>query len=109
MSQFISVQLTKEAQRLLRQAERALEPRVLFGLIFELFDKLGPKAAGHVTKKTLAGQVLHRRTGELARAMFGKAEMVHGIPAIRVGVFRGPSTRYAGAQEWGATIRPKHA
>lgn len=106
---FVTLVLTAESEKMMIQVERKLTTKALFQEILRLFDKLGPKAAGFIAKKQLSGQNLRRRTGELARAMFGKGEMIHGIPALRVGIFKGPALKYAGAHEEGKIIKPKGA
>ena len=58
---------------------------------------------------------LRRRTGALARSIVGLGTRVNSLPAVQVGVLKGPSLKYAGQQEYGTvgkggtmpTIRPK--
>jgi len=59
------------------------------------------KVAGHISSNKLAGQLVRRRTGSLARSITGTGLRIDGVPAMRVGVFRGPSSRYAGLLEHG--------
>jgi hypothetical protein len=67
------------------------------------------RVASAVTAKSLSGQILRRRTGSLARSVTGRVERVDGVPAIRVGIFRGPAANYAGILEKGGTIKPVKA
>lgn len=89
----------------------------LFRQLDGLFHKHSLIAAGHVSRTMLSGQRLKRRTGSLARSITGTGLRVDGVPAMRVGIFRGPALKYAGVQEFGTkgknpespypTIRPK--
>lgn len=86
----------------------------LFGLaflddLFAKFNELSFDLSQLVIKESLTGQKLKRRSGDLARSTTGRAIRIHGIPAIRVGVFRGPTIPYAVAHEEGRVIRPRRA
>lgn len=72
------------------------------------------RAAGHVIKTQLTGtgakttyqanpytKKRRRRTGSLARSITGGLATEKGLPAIEVGIFRGPALKYAGIQEEG--------
>ncbi len=65
------------------------------------WNKTGLRAGGRTSKNYLSGQRKRRRTGALAQSIIGRGEMVNGVPAMRLGVFRGPALRYAGVQEYG--------
>lgn len=78
-------------------------------IVFEELEKTASRLAGTVIRESLSGKLLRRRTGALARSVVGRVERVQGIPAIRVGVFRGPSLAYAGIQEEGGVVKPKRA
>lgn len=106
---FARVEFSKRDQQALDQLIQRTEPESLFNAVFQRMGRLAQLAAAHVIRTSLSGQLLKRRTGSLARSVIGRAEMIEGVPAIRVGIFRGPATAYAGALEHGATIRPKRA
>lgn len=105
----ISISLTPQAQRELRSIASRFDRKQLFAKLSMLFDKIGARIAGSIVQNSLSGQLLKRRTGNLAQSIVGFSEDVAGVPAIRVGVLRGPALAYAAAQELGATIRPKRA
>jgi hypothetical protein len=115
----ISIRLSRESAIWLRKLVKRHGVKAVFDDIFKLFDKLASGMAGHITQNELAGQNLKIRTGSLARSIVGRATFRGGVPAMQVGVFRGPSLRYAGIQEYGTrgenpsspydTIRPKNA
>ena len=73
------------------------------------FRQASTKIGGFIAKKFLSGQVLRRRTGNLARSVEGRYEEVDGLPIIRVGVFRSPAREYAKIHEFGGVIKPKKA
>lgn len=115
----IQIRPSDATERLLRQATEQTKPRVVMAHILRLFAKLGPLAAFHIVKTRLSGRsgpgggrssslTLGRRTGSLARSVVGQGVLVNRLPAIRVGVLRGPSTKYVAVHEFGATIRPKY-
>lgn len=93
----------------LTRLEKLLGKTALYKKIQVFFDKEALIAAGFVVKTTLSGQLLNRRTGSLARSMTGRGVQFRGLPAMKVGVFRGPALQYAGIQEHGGTIKPKKA
>ena len=73
------------------------------------FQRGATKVGGFIAKKFLSGQVLRRRTGNLARSVEGIYEVSEGLPRLRVGVFKSPARNYARIQEFGGTITPKKA
>lgn len=83
------------------------------------FDQIALWVAGQITKTKLSGDPVHRRTGNLARSVTGRAVREKGMIGFRVGIFRGPALRYAGVIEYGTrgynsrspypTIKPKKA
>lgn len=97
----LEVSIEERGRRALENLLKVLTPGEIFASIKKLFDRLALVVAGHIIKKYLSGQVLRRRTGALARSIVGRGVYVDGIPAIRCGIFRGPSLRYAGPQEYG--------
>lgn len=104
------IKLSEKSNNYLIALMKGLEKKELFRRIFKLFDKLGSKAAAHVVKTKLSGQVLKRRTAALAQSVVGRATYVaSGLPGFRVGIFRGPALKYAAVQEYGATILPVRA
>ncbi|MEE8164383.1 MAG: hypothetical protein V3T64_02335 [Myxococcota bacterium] len=120
MALTFSIELDPEGNRLLRDLERVSGSEFVAGKLLEFLEREAQLLAGFIVKNFLSGQVLARRTGELARSIVGKAERFEGgLPGIRVGVFRGPALVYAGVQEFGTrglepdspfdTIRPVKA
>jgi hypothetical protein len=115
----ITLTLTPKSAALLKALKKGKAPKEVFKAVFDLFDKQAKVLAGRVVSSALSGQLVNRRSGELARSIIGKAEIIGGLPSIRVGIFRGPALRYAGVQEYGTkgknpespydTIRPKNA
>jgi hypothetical protein len=83
------------------------------------FDQIALWIAGQISKTSLSGQLLSRRTGSLASSVTGRSIREKGVPGFKVGIFRGPALRYAGILEYGtrgynpkspyATIKPKRA
>lgn len=115
----VSIQLTPESKAALELAIKFFDKRQFLELFDEFFDKEGSKAAGHVAKTMLSGQRLKRRSGNLARSVFGASVRVEGLPALRIGILRTGAEAYAGIQEYGTkgfnpespydTIVPKRA
>lgn len=113
----ISIELTPNSKALLERAKRELNREHLFQEILGLFDRYAPKVTSFVQANYLRGQRLNVRTGNLARSITGTAVLDRGVPALRVGILRGPALPYAGVQEYGTrgknptspydTIRPK--
>ena len=87
----------------------AITTRVFYNWVDRFFEEHGSLAAAHVVRTQLSGQPLARRSGNLARSVVGHSVRVGGVPGLRVGVFRGPSLRYARKLEVGGTIKPKKA
>lgn len=119
MSDIIEIKLEKSGTKALQNLLQILTMSEVQQALVPLFEKLGAVTAGHIIKTSLSGQLLKRRTGSLARSVTGGSVMRDGVPAIRVGVFRGPAMRYATTLEYGTkgknpdspidTIRPKNA
>jgi len=97
----LTIEMKPQDRRRLDQLLRDLAPAQIFALFKELFDQLGSRAAGFIVKNYLSGQLLKVRTGSLRRSLTGRAVSLHGVPALRVGIFRGPTVAYAGVQEFG--------
>lgn len=119
MADEIEISLDPLGTRVLKKLERKLDPKELLQELMFVFDKLGQRAASYTIKTQLSGVALFRRTGNLARSITGGAVLRNGVPAVRVGVFRGPALAYAGQQEHGTqdlnpespypVIKPKRA
>lgn len=105
----LTFQLDAATSKMLLKVAEQLDAKGLYKLLLELFAKLATKAAGFITATQLSGNPLRRRTGSLAKSVAGRAMMVNGVPAFRVGVFRGPAVAYARIQEHGGTVRPVRA
>jgi len=86
-----------------------ISAEVIRAAVESAFQRGATKIGGFIAKRFLSGQVLRRRTGNLARSVEGVYEIVDGLPSIRVGVFRSPARAYARIHELGGTITPKKA
>lgn len=125
---FVELVLDAETTRQLNDpaflAQRGREASVFAQAVVAFFGRKAPAIAGLAVRNYLSGQRLKRRTGSLARSIVGVSGLFAsdrgGIaPALRVGVFRGPASAYAGVQELGTkyynpaspfpTIVPKRA
>ncbi len=113
----VSIQLSPETSRFLKRVGDTLGAAKLRRELIRFNQKQAQKAAGTVVRTQLSGQALGRRTGTLARSVEGRVDTTAGrLPAMRIGVFKGPATRYAAVQEFGTkgknpaspipTIRP---
>jgi len=113
----ISIRLSPESKRFITQIQKNLSQEVFYDKLEKFFEKQGAIIAGSISRNFLSGQVLNRNTGNLARSIIGRGIRVGGVPAVQVGVLRGPALAYAGPQEEGTkgknpdspypTIRPK--
>lgn len=106
---FVEFELSPEARRDLTELQRLFNPQTAFNAIARFFDKRASIVAGEISRNYLSGQRLNRRTGTLARSIVGQTITFRGLPAMRVGVIRGPALAYAAAQEFGAVITPRRA
>ena len=116
--QIASIQISDDSKARLKVLERNLGSGLLERIV-KLWGRRSLIIAGYISKTKLSGQSLARRTGQLAQAITGAGEMIDGVPALRVGVFRGPALKYAGPQEEGTKgtnpaspypdIKPKNA
>lgn len=112
-----SIALNRQSKTRLKRITRAGLGKELFDEIIKLWDKEAQKIASHISKTKLTGQRKKVRSGALRRNIVGQAMRFRGVPALRVGVLRGPALSYAGLQEFGTqkwnkqspypTIRPK--
>ena len=105
----LKIKIGADTRKLLKDLARLSGRSGFNAAILRFFDREASRAAGYVSKNMLSGQRLKRRTGMLARSVIGRSELAGGLPAFRVGIFRGPALAYAEAQEEGATITPKNA
>lgn len=117
----VTFTLTKESEAYIRELQVRLGRDVLYGNLVEFFDRQANIVAGRTAKRafTVGDNPLRRRTGTLGRSIIGRGELVGGLPAMRVGIFRGPALKYAGPLELGTkgknpdspypTIKPKNA
>ena len=92
---------TAETLALLREAQRRFTKEEVARAVLRAMDRRGHLVAADIATNSLSGNPLRRRTGSLARGVVGRAELLEGVPAMRVGVLRGPSAKYAGPQELG--------
>ena len=98
--------LTPRSARLLERMEDSLDGKSALDGLRAVLDRQGRLAAGYIVKNKLSGQALRRRTGGLARSIEGRViNDAQGVPAVRVGVFRGPALSYAGVLEHGTRDR----
>lgn len=115
----VEIGLTKKSIKDLRAIQRRMNPKVFLREILEFFDRQASIGADFIGDEYASGQRLKRRSGNLARSIIGRSLAVGKVPAMRIGVLRGPALRYAGVQEYGTkgknpsspypTIRPKSA
>jgi hypothetical protein len=113
----ISITVSEETRQYFRVLKQTLGKAELYERMVTFFDRQAQIVAGYTVKTKLSGAPLHRRTGALARSIIGRGEIIDGVPGFRVGVLRGPSIKYAAAQELGTvgkggtlpTIKPKTA
>ena len=114
----IELSLTKESLAYIDCLLEHLGKERLYGEIDRFFDRQSSIVARKVTVSAFRG-LLKTRTGNLSRSILGRGERLAGVPALRIGIFRGPALRYAGVQEFGTkgknpdspydTIKPKKA
>lgn len=114
----VKVVMTRQSKAYLAALRKNMEPKVFAKKLSGFLDRSAAVIAGKVSDEMLSGQRLKRRTGTLARSVIGFSFEFRGLPAMRIGVLRGPALAYAGVQEYGTkkynpaspypTIRPKH-
>lgn len=114
----IQFRLGQDLVNVIDTATRRLGSVGIRQALLPIFHIEAQRIAGVITQSLNAGKKgLYVRTGNLKRSIIGRGELIDGAPAMRVGVFSGPSLRYAGVQEHGTkgknplspypTIRPK--
>lgn len=81
--------------------------------VTKFMRKEGQKAAGHVIRTQFGKGVKptyqnnrytkkrRARTGSLRRSITAELAQENNLPAVEIGVFRGPALKYAGPQEFG--------
>lgn len=117
MTDILTIQETKRTRRYIENALGVLGKRKFYRTTLPFFKRQALLGASHIVKNFLSGQRLKRRSGQLARSTEGRVQRFGGLPAIRIGVFRGPALAYARVQEYGTvgkggtlpTITPKRA
>lgn len=118
-NEIIKFNLTEATKKYLLAAEKEFGREPLYIGIERFFDRQASRGATRIADTQLSGQVLKTRSGNLKRSVVGRGLRVNAVPAMRVGILRGPALRYAGVQEYGTqgknpsspypTIRPKRA
>jgi hypothetical protein len=106
---FVNFTLTPASEKAIDRLVKVFSKKELLDGIYRFFQRVAGKAADFVRDNYLSGQLLKVRSGELRDSIEGLAIIKAGMPAVRVGVFRGPALRYANIQEHGGTIRPRNA
>lgn len=114
---FVQFKLTPRTKLYVKELQRITEKAEFAERIVRYLDPAAQIIAGRIVATKLSGQVLKRRTGNLARSVIGRGEILNGLPAFRVGVLRGPAVSYVATQELGTvgkggelpTIKPKRA
>ncbi|PHR91971.1 MAG: hypothetical protein COA69_09405 [Robiginitomaculum sp.] len=96
-------------QKKLDELVAASDPKEIAQKLLQFAAIQGNLLEGVIIKESLSGKRLKRRTGSLARSVTSRAELINRVPAIRVGIFRGPAVKYAQIQEEGGIIKPKKA
>lgn len=115
----ISIEVTQKSLALIASIEKRSRPGQFEKDVLVFLDRQATIGADYISDNMLSNQRLRRRSGNLARSIVGRSLRAAGVPAMRIGVLRGPALRYAGVQEYGTkkynpdspydTIRPKHA
>jgi hypothetical protein len=101
VDKFIKIDLTEKSRKLLNELIGRYDREEVFKSIDKVFELQAAKLAGYISKNFLSGQRLYRISGNLARSVIGRGIRIGGIPAVQVGIFRGPALAYAGVQELG--------
>lgn len=105
----LDIRLTPASKRALEKLRKLSTAAGFREALRPFFNRQAPKVGGYIIKNMLSGQRLRRRTGSLARSVIGLTEDYRGLPALRVGTLRGPSTPYGAIQQRGGVILPKKA
>lgn len=104
----VEISITPKSKRLIGRLIKRIGKDQLYSAIEAFFSYHAGLIAGSIVKRFLSGkrnelgeQRLARRTGALARSVVGVGLRINGVPAIKVGVLRGPSLPYVAIQEFG--------
>lgn len=104
----VEISITPKSKRLIGRLIKRIGKDQLYSAIEAFFSYHAGIIAGIIVTKFLSGKHkdlgenrLARRTGALARSVVGVGLRINGVPAIKVGVLRGPSLRYVAIQEYG--------
>lgn len=103
----LSIELTPATLKMIRRLDVLWGRARLYNEIERFFGQQGLKIAGYITRTKVSGQRLAIRTGRLAGSIVGSAVRVDGVPAVRVGVLRGPALAYVRIQELGGIVKKK--
>lgn len=104
----VSIQIGLRDKRALTRARELLKAADLRQEFGKLFGRVGQLAQRQIQKDLRESKRVRRRSGDLAKAIGSEAFFTEsGLPAIRVGAFRGPA--YARIQEEGGEILPRRA
>lgn len=117
MADPIQVRIDVNPPNALDRMEEFFSNETFLRVIDDSFKVLSSFIAGQVVKTKLSGQRLNRRTGILANSITGGTVIRNKLPALTIGIFKGPALAYAAVQEFGTvgaggtlpTIRPKKA
>lgn len=117
-SKSFEIKLDDKTSQLFEEFKKRFSREELYNAVLAFFGKQSPQVASNVVDKYLSGgSGLGRRTGSLARSVEGRAQRLNGVPAMKVGIFRGPALKYAAVHEFGTqgaggalpTIVPRRA
>lgn len=119
MPSIVEIKLTQKSLAYIAAIKKRAKPGQFERDVLGFLDKQASIGADFISDNYLSNQRLKRRSGALARSIVGRSLMASGVPAMRIGVLRGPALRYAGVQEYGTrkynqsspydTIRPRSA
>lgn len=106
---FFEIRFSPAGNKAYESIRQRLKPAQIFDEFAAVFKQQAPKVADYIRRNKVSGQVLNQQSGDLARGIEGMMmRQGRGIPAIRVGVFRGRAVTYAGIQEEGTNdLNPK--
>ena len=83
-------------------------PKLVATTVVQTFRRIGAGLQRHAVREKLNGQVLERRTGTLARALFSQIWLDGKDAVLTFGADKAKA-KGAAIQEYGGTIRPTHA
>lgn len=98
----VALDLTRDSLKLIRCLEKELGKRKFEDKVIAFFNRQVLKAVGSIRREFFGkGKAVAVRTGLLSQSITGRGERFQGVPAMRIGVFKGPALQYAGIQEFG--------